>query len=297
LTHLKLLCVGAVVAACLFGFTLNVQAEPGEELQFYTLDEPVVTTLDEAPADIALVATAIAARMRVDDALETPPVVFAPNMAGRLHEQTFRYEGFYVDSITLTYMGPATGPEPGRRLFGTFQFEDEMGRSTAAGFGVEYVFDDEEIYVSDVALNLATPVDPDIRLYILPTDKASEMLENASDNHLELMAFIAEHALDVNNASGICGCTIVAATFDRLPGDAHLYASASNSESGEKITLGSHFLLDFDGWRVALLDGQIDLSPNSKMTIEALYAPAPKASNENPVFNVVQSFTPGEANQ
>ena len=286
-----------MVAICLFGFALNAQAAPGEELQFYTLDEPLVTTLEEAPADIALVATAIVARMRVDDALETPPVVFAPNMTDRLHERTFRYEGFYVDSITVTYMGPATGTEAGRRLFGTFQFADEMGRRTAAGFGVEYVFDDEEIYVSDVALNLKTPVDPDIRLYILPTDKASEMLENATDNHLELMAFIAEHALDVNNASGICSCTIVAATFDRLPGDAHLYASASNTESGEKITLGNHFLMDFDGWRVALLDGQIDLSPSSQMTIEALYAPAPKVSDETPVFNVVQSFTPGETNQ
>lgn|GEM_PF-2464864 len=296
MAHSKLLRVSAVVAVCLFGFALNVQAEPREELQFYTLDEPLVTTLDEAPADIALVATAIAARMRVDDALETPPVVFAPDMADRLHERSFRYEGFYVDSITLTYMGPASGPEAGRRLFGTFQFADEMGRRTAAGFGVEYVFDGEEIFVSDVALNLATPVDPDIRLYLLPTDKASEMLENATDNHLELMAFVAEHALDVNNASGICSCAIVAATFDRLPGNAHLYASASNTVSGEKITLGSHFLLDFDGWRVALLDGQIDLSPNSHMTIEALYAPAPKASNETPVFTVVQSFTPGEAN-
>lgn len=297
MTHLKIQRVCVVVVACLLGLAQNVHAETGDQLRFFTLDEPLVTTLDQTPADIALVTTAIVARMRVDGAPATPPVVFAPNMASRLHERTFRYEGFYVDGITLTFIGPANGTEAGRRLLGTIQFEDELGRRTATGFGVEYVFDGEEIYVSDVALNLATPVEPDIRLYILPTDKASEMLEDASDNHLELMAFIAEHAIDVNNASGICSCAIVAATFDRIPNDAHLYASVSDTRSGDKIVMGSHFIMDFDGWRVALLDGQIGLGAASNMRIEALYAPAPKASDERSIFTVVQSYLPGEASQ
>jgi hypothetical protein len=292
-----MLSVCVVAAACLLGTTLTAHAQSEDSLQFFALDEPIVTTLDQTPPDIALVTTAIVAQMRANDPQDTPPVVFAPALANKLHEQSFRYEGFYLDSITLTFLGPANGPEEGRRLFGKIQFEDELGRRTAAGFGVEYVFDDAEIYVSEAALNLATPVEPDIRLYILPTDKASEMLEEASDNHLEVMAFIAEHAIDVANASSICSCAIVAASFDRLPNNAHLYASASNSETGERIVMGSHFVMNFDGWRVALLDGQIDLSPGSQTTIEALYAPAPAASDEPSTFSVVRSHSLGEANQ
>jgi len=297
LGHWKFPRICGVVAVCLFSLVTNVLAEPSEALRFFSLDEPVVTTLDQAPQDLALVTTAIVARMRADGAPDTAPVTFAPNLVSRLHERSFRYGGFYMDSITVSFIGPANGPEDGRRVYGTIQFADQLGRRTATAFGVEYVFDDAEIYVSDVALNLAVPVDPDIRLYLLPTEKASEMLSESANDHLELMAFIAEHALDVNSTSGLCNCAIVATTFDRIPGDAHLYASVSNAESGDKIVMGSHFLMDYDGWRVAVLEGQIDLSPNSDMRIDALYAAAPAQIDTPSTFAVARSFIPSGANR
>ncbi|MCE7999734.1 MAG: hypothetical protein HEP70_12815 [Rhodobiaceae bacterium] len=281
-------------AGALFvGMSVNGHAGQSDALQFFTLDEPVITTLDQAPSDIALVTTAIVARMRADGTPETTPVVFAPNTQNRLREKSFRYAGFYVDSITVSFIGPANGLEEGRRVYGTIQFADQLGRRTATAFGVEYAFDSGEIYVSDVSLDLAVPVDPDIRLYLLPTAKASEMIRDASTNHLELVAFLAEHALDVNSATGMCDCAIVATTFDRIPGDAHLYASVSNTQNGEKIVMGSHYLLDYDGWRVAVLEGQIDLSPNSDMRIEALFAAPPTQIDKPSTFAVAQSFAPG----
>lgn len=285
------------VCALLIVFSSAVHAGEAEALGFFTLNEPVVTTLDQAPRDIALVTTAIVARMRADDVPETAPVVFAPNMDSRLHETSFRYDGFYIDSITVSFIGPANGLEKGRRVYGTLQFADQLGRRAATAFGVEYVFDDEEIYVSDVALNLAVPVEPDIRLYLLPTEKASEMLREAANDHLALMAFIAAHALDVSSANGMCNCAIIATTFDRIAGDAHLYASVSNARNGEKVVMGSHYLLDYDGWRVAVLDGHLDLTPSSDLRIEALYAAAPTQLDTPSSFAVVQSFLPGEANQ
>ncbi len=297
MSHWKFPRICGLLAVCFLGLATNVLAEPGEALRFFSLDEPVTTTLDQAPDDIAQVTMAIVARMRTDGSLDTAPVVFAPSMADRLHEKPFRYDGFYVESVTVSFIGPANSFEGGRRIYGTLQFADQLGRRAATAFGVEYVFDGAEIYVSDVALKLAVPVDPDIRLYLLPTEKASQMLNDASNNHLEMMAFIAEHAIDVNDASGICSCAIVATTFDRIPGNAHLYASVSNTHNGEKIVMGSHYVMDYDGWRVAVLEGQIDLSTSSNMSIEALFAAAPTQIDTPATFAVAQSFVPGEANQ
>lgn len=297
MTLMPVRCTLLTACALLVGLTSGANASEANTLSFFTFDEPVVTTLDQAPRDIALVTTAIVARMRADDVPETAPVVFAPNMDSRLHETSFRYEGFYIDSITVSFIGPANGLEKGRRVYGTLQFADQLGRRAATAFGVEYVFDDEEIYVSDVALNLAVPVEPDIRLYLLPTEKASEMLREAANDHLALMAFIAAHALDVSSANGMCNCAIIATTFDRIPGDAHLYASVSNARNGEKVVMGSHYLLDYDGWRVAVLDGHLDLKPSSDLRIEALYAAAPTQLDTPSSFAVAQSFLPGEANQ
>jgi extradiol dioxygenase family protein len=293
MVHWKFWYVCLLACASLFGFAASAHAEPNDDLRFFTFDEPVVTTLDQAPQDIALVTTAIVARMRADGAPETTPVIFAPNMEDRLREKSFRYAGFYVDSITVSFIGPANDLEEGRRIYGTIQFADEVGRRTATAFGVEYAFDAGEIYVSDLSLDLAVPVEPDIRLYLLPIEKASEMMRDASDNHLELMGFIAEHALDLEGLNGMCNCAIVTTSFDRLSGDAHLYASVSNAESGEKIVMGSHFLTDYDGWRVAVLEGQLDLSSNSNMRIDALYAAAPMQIDTPSTFAVARSFSPG----
>ncbi len=297
MTHWPFRSLFHFACALFFGFSANAHAAQDDILQFFTLNEPVVTTLDQAPSDIALVTTALVARMRTDGAPETTPVVFASNMENRLREKSFRYAGFYVDSITVSFIGPANGLEEGRRVYGTIQFADQLGRRSATAFGVEYAFDAGEIHVSDVSLNLAVPVDPDIRLFLLPIEKASQMLSDAANNHLEVMAFIAEHALDMDNAGGLCTCAIVATTFDRLPGDAHLYASVSNAESGEKIVMGSHFLMDYDGWRVAILEGQLDLRPSSDIRIDALYAAAPTQINTSSTFAVARSFIPGRANQ
>lgn len=294
LTREKIRRFGVTLAVCLTALAPIAQAEPIGDLRFFSLDEPVVTTLDQAPEDIALVTTALVARMRgITGAEATLPVKFAPSLSSRLIERSFRYDGFDVDSITVSFIGPASGWEQGRRIFGTVQFTDQLGRRTATAFGVDYLFDDAEIYVDDVALDLAVPANPDIRLYLLPTERASEMLAEAATNHLDLMAFIAEHALDVNNASGICNCAIIAASFDRLPGDAHLFASVREAGSGDKIVMGSHFVMDFDGWRVAVLDGRIDLSAGSEMVIEALFAAAPSVTDEPSTFRVAQQFAPG----
>lgn len=295
MTHWPLRHLFLFACALLVGSSASVYAEQPGALEFSALNEPVVTTLDQAPSDIALVTTAIVARMRTDGAPETVPVVFAPNMANRLHEKSFRYAGFFIDSITVSFIGPANGLEEGRRVYGTIQFADQLGRRAATAFGVEYVFDAGEIYVSDVSLDLAVPVDPDIRLYLLPIERASQMLSDASASHLDLMAFLAEHALDLNSMSGICNCAIVATTFDRIPGDAHLYASVSNAESGDKIVMGSHFLMDYDGWRVAVLEGQLDLTSSSDIRIDALYAAAPTQIDTPSTFTVARSFLVGEA--
>lgn len=297
MTHWPFRSLFHFACALFVGFSANVHAAEDDTLQFFTLNEPVVTTLDQAPSDIALVTTALVARMRADGAPETTPVVFASNMETRLREKSFRYAGFYVDSITVSFIGPANGLEEGRRVYGTIQFADQLGRRSATAFGVEYAFNAGEIYVSDVSLNLAVPVDPDIRLFLLPIEKASQMLSDAANNHLEVIAFIAEHALEMGNTGGLCACAIVATTFDRLPGDAHLYASVSNADSGDKIVMGSHFLMDYDGWRVAILEGQLDLRPSSDMRIDVLYAAAPTQIDTPSTFAIARSFAPGRENQ
>lgn len=256
--RVRRVCVASMV--CLFGMTANAQSEPGNDLRVFLLDQPIISTLDEAPEDIALVTTAIVARLRgANGADATMPIVFAPSLASKMLERTFRYDGFYVETVAVSFIGPTTEPEAGRRLFGTLHFTDMLGRRAATSFGVEYVFDGSEIYVSDISLDLATPPEPEARLYVLSAERATEMLSLTHRNHLEAMAFLAEHALDVNQENGLCDCAIVVANFDRIPGRAQLYASVSDAQNGEKIIMGSHFVMDFEGWRLAVLDGTLDV--------------------------------------
>ncbi len=264
----------------------------GDDLRLFGLDSPIISTLEDAPADMALVTTAIVARMRGSET-KTNPVVFAPRLANRLLEKTFRYDGFHVDVITISFIGPANSWEAGRRLYGTILFTDELGRRAATSFGVEYLFDDGEIYVSDVALDVVSPPEPEVRIFLLPAEKASQMFGGAVPSHLDLLAFIAEHALDVSLATGTCSCVVAVVSMDRTPANASLYANVSDVRDGSKIVLGAHYLMEFEGWRVALLEGEIDLGSDSIMDIQALYAPPTTNDAEPTRLSLATHFIPG----
>ncbi len=264
----------------------------GNELRLFGLDAPIVSTLEDAPADMALVTTAIVARMR-GSVEATDPVVFAPPLADRLLERTFRYDGFYVETITVSYIGPANSWEAGRRLYGTIQFADELGRRAATSFGVEYLLDDGKVYVSDVALDVVAPPEPEVRLYFLPQEKASEMFEDAASSHLEFLTFLAGHALDLPLETESCSCIVVAVSMDRTPANASLYANVSDVRDGGKIVLGAHYLMEFEGWRVGLLEGEFDLGPDSIMDIQALYAPPAIGDSKKAKLQIATSYAPG----
>lgn len=272
-------------------FTLpSSPAKATEPTRFFTLDQPVITTLEDAPADISLVATAIIAQMRSGEPVDTSPVKFATSLMPRLRERSFRYAGFYVDAISVSHILPARSWEAGRRIYGVIQFTDQVGRRAASRFGVEYLLDGEEIYVSDVSLRTVAPPEPDVRLYVLRTDKATRLFQLANGNHLDALGFIAEHALNVSRERGSCDCVLVAVAFDRLPPGARLHAHVSDTRSGEKVMMGTHYVMDFVGWHIAGLSGRLDLSGSSSMALQALLS-LPEGEGEAPgPFRIVTSL-------
>ncbi len=297
LMSFKRVALGAVAIFIGIGLLLQ-QSARADDLRIFALDEPLSMTLEDAPADMALVTSAIVARMRGPLAAEaTAPVTFAPTLTDRLLERRFRYDGFFVETITISFIGPANSWEPGRRLYGTIHFADLAGRKAATAFGVEYLFDDGEVYVSDVALRVAAAPVPDIRLYLLRANMAADMMKAHATSHLALLSFLTEHALDVTAETGACDCVVAAVALDRIPANAHLYASVGDRRSGNKIVQGDHYLLDFEGWRVSLLEAEINLGADSNQDVQALYAPPLINPDARPTLTVASQFVPGEVGQ
>ncbi len=286
----------AVLAVGLTAGSFPAVLAADEPQPTFVLNDVVAGSIADAPVDMGAALLATLLRMRgATDPAATDPVTFDEQPAKALVEPLFRYEGFDVQTIRISRVAPHTLGLYGRRLFGAFEFVDPAGRRALTGYGMEYELTDDGIRVTEAALRPFAELTPDVRFYVLPGAAFAARVGKGFDSHLILISYLAEHGLslgDLRANRAEADYAVVAISMDRLPFGSTLRLQFSD---GEKVfDTGTAVDIDFMGWMMTAVRAEMDLSKNSPLVIDALFAEGGAVSKQRRTERSVMRFVAKE---
>ena len=296
--------IRAFLGLCIAGVAIGGHGIPPAHAQdagnvfVHTFDRPIEGPLADAPADIGTAAMGLVLGMRGQDlAASRIPIRFGESARAALRSDSFRYAGFDVRTVRVSHIDPHPSRLPGRRIMGILEFGDALGRRAFTSYLLSYTIGDNALYVTDLALRRFAVDAPDIRLFVIPGQAFARQLEQGFGTHAQLLRVIAENALPVSRMRATRRAddyVVAAVSMDRLPANAGLFVQVSDAGTGRKIDMGEQTLLSFDGWRVAIVRGTMDMSAKSAVALDGLYAAGLPATVEKTKLHSVIRFVPGE---
>lgn len=239
----------ACISTCLKGLLLALAltaaaAAQAQKVQIHRT--PASIAFEEMPQDIAAVTMTLVAMLRGLPETELPPEVrLAPGSTAKLADPYTRFEGFDLRGVHFDYIGPSRQGETGRRLVGTLSFSDETGRSAHQTFAVDYGLGRNGIVIHEAASDRAPPLVPRVVLLAVPVRQVPPDLLQTARPHGELLAWLADHAIDPKRPyQGESGFYVFAVSLDRLGPKDRLVFDARRPPPQK--------LLDQGGWVMAV---------------------------------------------
>lgn len=234
-------CASALLAALLlvapFSHAENIAAYRGS----------LTASIDEAPADISAVTLSAVALLRgLRDPSLLGPVKFKSGVADKLHDPHTRLEGFDLTGFRLTYLGPSSSGQAGRRIIGILTFDDAAGRRAEISYAIDYTLDAETLLVREAMIGRKSPARPRVLMYAVPASRVP------ADFLMNLRPFGETLAWLANNASAVGASAPV-------PPEVHYVFALSLDRLGEEDRLildkgqnASQSLLDIGGWQMVV---------------------------------------------
>lgn len=239
----------ACISTCLKGLLLALALTTGaaaqaQKIQIHRTPAPVA--FEEMPQDIAAVTMTLVALLRGLPEAELPAEVrLEPGSTAKLADPYTRFEGFDLRGVHFDYIGPSRKSGAGRRLVGTLSFSDETGRSAHQAFAVDYGLGRDGLVIREAASGRVSPLVPRVALLAVPAERVPTDLLQAARPHGELLAWLAEHAIDPKRPyTGGKGFYVFAVSLDRLGPKDRLVFEAPLPPPQK--------LLDQGGWVVAV---------------------------------------------
>lgn len=207
--------------------------------------DPVDAVIDEAPADIAAATLAAVALLRGMPGAIPSQVTVAPGVAEKLRDPHTRFEGFDLTSFNLSYVGPPRSGKPGRRIVGTLVFTDDTGRQAEQTYAIDYEFRRGGLLIQEARSERQPPPRPRVAMFAVPAERVPADFFAKLRPYGEMLAWLADNAIDVSNAATAKGPHhVFAVALDRLgPGDQLVI------DEDKRV---AQTRLDIGGWQIAV---------------------------------------------
>ncbi|MBT3397081.1 MAG: hypothetical protein HN423_07870, partial [Alphaproteobacteria bacterium] len=224
--------------------------------------EPVETL----PWEIAAVVGAAVLEMRkLEDAGPVWPVAFDDDAAQALKEPDFRYQGFDLSAVAVTWYQRAFSGA--MDLAAVLTFVDGDGRRGVVSAVLSFMITGEGIQVITADLVLIAPPTNRVRIVIAPAGVSP----NA--NFSGLLNAAAENEVTPATADPFPQDFEIQGFFlDRMPPDAQVEIRLG-TDGTSTAGFGVGAVTDFDGWRVARMVGAFALNGPSEFFIKTLVQP------------------------
>jgi hypothetical protein len=239
--------------------------------------KPLLTGEDaekERP-DIGAVVYASVLQMRHSQT-DTYPVIFSPDAQRELHRDSFQYLGFGKPLYSVTHFVQENEQENLYNLGVIMSFTDAAFRRCAVFCEFDYAIEEEQILVKQVAVKQLVPDQPQTLLAIVPADRVPDDLLQMHPTHIDLLQWIFVNSLKVDELPEIPSKQpyyILAATLDRIDKGAKLQIRVSDDKSGLEGVAGGCMDVDYEGWHVAIIQGEFTLKTDQEFFVKILYTP------------------------
>ncbi len=225
-----------------------------------------IEPVEALPWEIATVLGAAVLEMRkLERAGPVWPVTFDGTAAQALKEDDFRYKNFDLSAVAVTrYQRAFSGAMD---LSAILTFVDGGGRRGIASAVLSFLISGDGIQVQSADLVLMAAPETRVRLVIAPAGLS------ASANFSGMLNAAVEHEVTPKTAGSFLQNFEISAFFlDRLPPDGQVQIRLA-ADQGGPVGFGVGGASDFDGWRVARMDGAFALNGPSEFFIKAVVQP------------------------
>lgn len=226
------------------------------------------------PADIKLASSAILMKLKGygDDSVQG--VSFAPAATQHIKAIGLDYDGFVLRGVTiLNYEPTAEGTE----LVGLMVFEDSIGRRAGVRYLTEYQAQGQGIMIQHASVVQVHTVKPRIEAYVVPYDPNVDQAAMSAD-HNAMYSYAVNNAVPIQNAKpGIGDYDVFLFVMDRSSDTADTKGRVSKNESRGSGYEDATTLLDYNGWKVAVISGELDPLADNTLYAKLLHTPGEEA--------------------
>ena len=227
------------------------------------------------PADIKLVSSAVLMKMKGFPDSFVQGVTFGPEAAPNLKAIGMDYNGFVVRGLNVVnYEILKTGTE----LVSLVVFEDDLGRRSGVRILAHYQVGAGTIVVSHASVVPVFSTAPRIEAYIVPFDSSVDQAAISAD-HTALYVYAVNHALKVQDLpAGVRDYDVFLFQMDRASSTALTVGRISATELAVTGYEDATTVLDYNGWRAAIVSGEIDPKANTDLYVKLLHTPGKEAA-------------------
>lgn len=227
------------------------------------------------PADIKLVSSAVLMKMKGFPDGFVQGVTFAPEASPNLKAIGMDYNGFVIRGVNIVNYDTT---ETGTELVGVMVFEDDVGRRAGVRLLAHYQIGDKTISIDHASIVPVYTTRPRIEAYIVPFDPAVDQGAISAD-HTALYVYAVNHAVAVEALpAGLADYDVFLFQMDRASPTALTAGRISATESPRTGYEDATTVLDFNGWRAAVVSGEINPKANKDLYVKLLHTPGKEAA-------------------
>jgi hypothetical protein len=233
-------------------------------------DAAVPLNSQTLPSDVKLVSASILMQMKGFGENQIKGVSYIPGAAQNLKSIGMDFDGFVLKGINIVNYEPM---ESHTELVGVMVFEDNAGRRAGVRYLADYQIEGQGILMQKASVVPVYTTRPRVEAYLVPYDPVVDM-DALSSDHSALYQYAVMHAISIAQAP--------AETGDY---DVFMFAMDRSSETSlgkgriskdvSKLTgfEGATTVLDFNGWKVAIISGELSPQGNTTLYSKMLHTP------------------------
>lgn len=202
-------------------------------------------------------------------------VSFPDETAPNLKSIGLDYDGFVVRGVNVLNYEPSG---ENVELSGLMIFEDGLNRRAGVRFLTKYQVAENGISIQHVSVVPVYTVRPRVEAYVVPFDQSVDQ-DTISANHTALYGYAVNNAVPVSQLPvGTKDYDVFMFVMDRSSPTSKTIGRISKIKDKQSGFEDATTLLDYNGWKVAVISGEIDPQSSNSLFAKLLHQPGEEAA-------------------
>lgn len=239
----------------------------------YSIPKSTVDTSAGLPADAEAVGLAIVETLKGKDPSETLRVRVASGASGLAMSKKPDYNNFTLRDHSLIHHGIREKIPDTVIAAGVLKLESSNMKRTSIIYDAEYNFTADDIVISSLTSATLFAVKPEAVMYLVPYNSINRSQDLAFISYDKLLTLVRSNQLSPATVpKGIRDYLVFVFLKDRVSPSSELTIKIASSPTDQWGYKDSASYMDFEGWRVGILQGSFDAT-NSGLYIKATFKP------------------------